>query len=80
MGPQSFVFGIGRGTKGLVKGIVTGALSSACAVVGTYTQSVSTGISSMGSEGFAQVSLKFISVNLFHSFLFFVFPILTYKC
>ena len=55
LGPQSFVIGIGKGAGSLVGGVVSGALTSAFAVVSTATQGVARGISYFGDEQFVQV-------------------------
>jgi vacuolar protein sorting-associated protein 13A/C len=42
--PEAFVAGIGKGTKGLVKGFVSGAVTSTAAIVGTASKGVAKGV------------------------------------
>ena len=54
-GPGAFVYGLGKGAGSLVGNVLSGALTSAFAVVNTASQGLAQGISYFGDEQFVQV-------------------------
>ena len=49
--PEAFVAGLGKGTGGLMRGVVSGTITSTAAIVGSASKGVAKGVGAVSGDG-----------------------------